>query len=205
MTIANSPNLLLAASRNDVELVRKILDDPSVSHKMIGVTIAMATRRRYKECLQILIDKWPEHISNNALSVAAYKGSVECLQMLLDKKQPNLAEDNFCGSFMSGSARSEIFELLWEHLDFTTTAPAQLIAYACLYNKTEVFNQVIPLVHPQRVKQWIQNWEEYEGWDLSMLNDYIDTQFFQQEQYATRALLEINMPSTGFNQRIRKI
>lgn len=38
-----------------------------------------------------------------------------------------------------------------------------------------------------------------------MLNDYIDTQFFQQEQYATRAVLEINIPSTDSNQRIRKI
>ena len=205
MTIANSPNLLLAASRNDIELVKKILDDPSVPPKMIGITIAMAARRRYKECLQILINKWPEHISNNALSVAAYKGSVECLQMLLGKKRPNLTEDNFCGSVMACSARSNILELLWEHVDCTTTAPAQLIAYACLYNDTEIFNQVIPFVHPQRVKQWIQNWEEYEGWDLSMLNDYIDTQFFQQEQYATRAVLEINISSTDSNQRIRKI
>jgi len=205
MTIANSPNLLLAASRNDIELVQKILDDPSVPAKTIAITIAMAARRVYKECLQILIDRYPEHIPNNALSWAAQKGSVECLQMLLDKKQPSLAEDHFCGSFMSGSARAEIFDLLWEYLDCTTTAPAQLIAYACLYNNTGVFNQVIPMVHPQRIKQWIQNWEEYEGWDLSMLNDYIDTQFFQQEQYATRAVLETNIPSTGFNQRIRKI
>lgn len=95
MTIANSPNLLLAASRNDIELVKKILDDPSVSPKMIGITIAMAARRRYKECLQILINKWPEHISNNALSVAAYKGSVECLQMLLEKNGPILQKTIF--------------------------------------------------------------------------------------------------------------
>lgn len=205
MTISSSPNLLLAASRNDIELVQKILEDPSVSPKTIAITIAMAARRVYKECLQILINRCPEHIPNNALSWAAHKGSVECLQMLLDKKQPNLAEDHFCGSFMSGSARSEIFDLLWEYLDCTTTAPAQLIAYACLYNNTEVFNEVIPMVHPHRVKQWIQNWEEYDNWDLSMLNDYIDTQFFQQEQYATRAVLEINMPSTGSTQRTRKI
>lgn len=207
MAVSNMNNIWFVVFHNNIEALHEILSDPCMDTTKISHAIVLAARTGKIECLQILIERYPEYITNEALGASARWGPVECLKMLLQKKPPDLTDDenNIFGMAMSGSARHAQLELLWDYLDYTTTAPAQLIAYACLYNNEDVFNRIIPLVNPRRALMYIQNHDEYAAWDCSMLTNYIDTTFTQQEQYAIRALLEINVPAQSSCVRLRKI